>query len=82
MKPREIREMTREEILTRKAELEKEMFNLRIRQGYKQVDNPLRIRVLRRELTRITTILHEDAKNIRSLISGEMPSPGGETKNG
>ena len=81
MKPREIRDMTREEILTRKAELEKEMFNLRIRQGYKQIDNPLRIRVLRRELTRITTILHEDAKNIRPLIRGEGQEPGGEIKN-
>ena len=82
MKPREIREMTWEEILTRKAELEKEMFNLRIRQGYKQIDNPLRIRVLRRELTRITTILHEDKKNIRPLIRMESKPPEGETKNG
>ncbi len=67
MKPSEIRDMTKEEILARKDDLEKEMFNLKIRQGYKQVDNPLRIRVLRRELTRIVTILHEDDKNIRSL---------------
>ena len=67
MKPREIRDMTKEEILTRKDELEKEMFNLRIRQGYKQIDNPLRLRTLRRDIARITTILYEDEKNIRSL---------------
>lgn len=69
--------MTRDEILARKVELEKEMFNLRIRQGYKQVDNPLRIRMLKRELTRITTILHEDAKNIRPLIRAEGTTAGG-----
>lgn len=75
MKPREMRDMTRDEILARKYELEKEMFNLKIRKGYKQVDNPLRIRVLRRELARITTVLHEDDKNIRRLAAR------GETKN-
>jgi len=73
MKPRQMRDMTRDEILGRKFELEKEIFNLKIRKGYKQVDNPLRIRVLRRELARITTILHEDEKNIRRLAArGEI----------
>jgi large subunit ribosomal protein L29 len=76
MKPREIRDMTKEEILTRKDEIQKEVFNLRIRQGYKQIDNPLRIRVLRRELARITTILYEDEKKIRPLTAR------GETGNG
>jgi large subunit ribosomal protein L29 len=69
MKPREIRDMTKDEILSRKEELEKEIFNLKIRQRYKQVDNPLRIRNLRRELARITTILHEDDKKIRPLAA-------------
>ena len=75
MKPREIRDMTKDEILSRKAELEKEIFNLKIRLGYKQVDNPIRIRTLRRELARITTILHEDEKKIRRLTAR------GETNN-
>jgi large subunit ribosomal protein L29 len=69
MKPREIRDLTKDEILGRKEELEKEIFNLKIRQATKQIDNPLRIRVLRHELARITTILHEDDKNIRKLTS-------------
>jgi large subunit ribosomal protein L29 len=69
MKPREIRDLTKDEILGRKEDLEKEIFNLKIRQATKQIDNPLRIRVLRRELARITTILYEDDKNIRKLAS-------------
>jgi large subunit ribosomal protein L29 len=73
MKPREIRDLTKDEILVRKEELEREVFNLKIRQATKQIDNPLRIRVLRRELARITTILKEDEKNIRKLASkGEI----------
>jgi large subunit ribosomal protein L29 len=75
MKPREIRDLTKDEILVRKEELEREVFNLKIRQATKQIDNPLRIRVLRRELARITTILDEDEKNVRKLASG------GEIKN-
>lgn len=69
MKPGELRDMTREEILLRKEELEKEIFNLKIRQATKQIDNPLRIRTLRRELARIITILHEDELRIRTLAA-------------
>lgn len=76
MKPNEIRDLTKDEILVKKEELEKEIFNLKIRQATKQIDNPLRIRVLRRELARITTILDEDKKDIRKLTSK------GDNKNG
>jgi len=75
MKARELRDMTKEEILVRKEELEKEIFNLKIRQATKQIDNPLKIRVLRRDLARIVTILHEDEMKIRPLAAK------GETKN-
>ena len=76
MKPNEIRDMTKDEILVKREELEKEIFNLKIRQATKQIDNPLRIRVLRRELARITTILKEDDSNLRKLSSK------GDVKNG
>jgi len=73
MRPREIRDLTKEEVLTRKEELEREIFNLRIRQATKQIENPLKIRTIRRELARITTILREDEMNIRKLASkGEI----------
>ena len=69
MKPREMRDMTREEILGRQEELQKEIFNLKIRQATKQSDNPLKIRTLRREMARITTILHEDKLGLRPLAA-------------
>jgi large subunit ribosomal protein L29 len=75
MKPQELRDMTKEEILIKKEELEKEIFNLKIRQATKQIDNPLRIMTLRRELARIITILHEDELKIRPLAAK------GESKN-
>lgn len=75
MKPQELRDMTKEEILIKKEELDKEIFNLKIRQATKQIDNPLRIMTLRRELARIITILHEDELKIRPLAAK------GESKN-
>lgn len=69
MKPQELRDMIREEILVKKEELENEIFNLKIRQATMQIDNPLRIRTLRRELARIVTILHEDELKIRPLAA-------------
>ena len=67
MRAGQIRDLTREEILIKKEELEKEVFNLRIRQVTKQLDNPLKMRTLGRELARIYTILHEDELGIRPL---------------
>lgn len=75
MKAREIRDMTKEEILLHKAEIDKEIFNLKIRQATKQLDNPLKIRTLRRELSRVVTVLHEDELKIRTLAAK------GETNN-
>lgn len=73
MKPREVRDMTKEEILARQNELAREIFNLKIRQATKQIENPLRIRILRRQLAMITTILHEDELNIKRLAAkGEI----------
>lgn len=75
MKPDELRDMTKEEILIKREELEKEIFNLKIRQATKQIDNPLRIGTLKRELARIVTILNEDEMKIRPLAAK------GESKN-
>ncbi len=75
MKARELRDLAKDEILLRKEELEKEIFNLKIRQATKQVENPLKIRIIRRELAKITTVLREDERGTVKLATK------GETKN-
>jgi large subunit ribosomal protein L29 len=81
MKARDIRDLTKEEILAKREELEREIFTLKIRQATKQVDNPVRIRILRRDLARITTILHEDELKIKKLTSkGEVKDAQGQTQ--
>ena len=44
-----------------------ELFNLRFAASTRALDNPLRLRILKRERARIQTILREDKLGIRGL---------------
>ncbi|HVZ47426.1 MAG TPA: 50S ribosomal protein L29 [Gemmatimonadaceae bacterium] len=59
MKAAQMRELGAEDIVARVAELERERFNLQFRAGTQTLDDPLRLRVIRRELARLKTILRE-----------------------
>jgi len=61
VKSHDMREMTLEELQSRHDEMVDEYINLRIRLPLKQVDNPLRVRSLRRDIARARTILREKA---------------------
>ena len=57
MKIKEIRDLSREELKTRKRELKEEIFHLRLQQQSGQLEKPSQIRVLRREIARVETVL-------------------------
>jgi large subunit ribosomal protein L29 len=57
-----IRESTKEELLRRLRDLKEEAFNLRLQQATGQLENSDRIRVVRREVARVNTILKEKQK--------------------
>jgi large subunit ribosomal protein L29 len=68
--PREklmIRDMTVAEVELRLEEIKKELFNLKFRNSMRQLDNPLEIRYLRRDLARLMTALSEHKRGIRPL---------------
>ena len=69
-RPIRLRELSVEELQQRMQSLNEELFNLRFRNSVRQLDNPLKIREVRRDLARIRTILHEHDKGIR-IISGQ-----------
>jgi len=71
MRTHELREMTRDELIQKKTEMEEELFNLRMQRAFKDLENPLRLRVLKRDISRINTILREDELNIRTLFTQE-----------
>ncbi len=59
MKASEVRDLTVEEQAQQLAETEKELFNLRIQQSSGQLDKPDRIRVVKREIARIKTVMNQ-----------------------
>jgi len=59
MRAEEIRELTDEEIETRIAELAEERFRLRIRGATQTLEDPLRLRGLRKDVARLKTILRQ-----------------------
>jgi len=59
MRADEIREMTAEDIQTRIRELEEEQFRLKFRSATEPLDDPLRLRVIRRDLARLKTVQRE-----------------------
>ena len=61
MKPSEVREMTDADISARIAELEEERFRLKFRSATETLEDPLRLRFIRRDVARLHTILRERA---------------------
>ena len=59
MRAEEIREMSDDEIRGRIAELEEERFRLRFRSATETLEDPLRFRVIRKDIARLKTILRE-----------------------
>jgi large subunit ribosomal protein L29 len=57
MKIKEIIEMTTDELLTKKRDLRQESLHLRLQQQSGQLEQPSRLRLLRRDVARIETIL-------------------------
>jgi large subunit ribosomal protein L29 len=64
MQATEIREMLDEDIRARIVELEEERFRLRFRGATQPLEDPLRLRGLRKEIARLNTVLRQ-----RSLTS-------------
>ena len=59
MKIKEFREMSSDELATRRRDLKEELFNLHVQKESGQLDNPARIRLVRRAVAKIETALSE-----------------------
>ena len=59
MKANDIRKLSTEEINKKIAESKQELFNLRMKQATGSLENPSRIRELRKTVARLKTILRE-----------------------
>jgi large subunit ribosomal protein L29 len=59
MRAEEVRELSDEDIKSRVAELEEERFRLRFRSATEPLENPLRLRTIRKDIARLKTVLSE-----------------------
>lgn len=59
MKAIDIRNMTKDEIIRNLSELHDEHFKLRMRRSSEELPNPIRLRMLKRDIARLKTILRE-----------------------
>ncbi len=59
MKAKEIREMSLDDLQAKLKDLKAELFNLRFQNAINQLDNPLRISAVKKDIARIKTILCE-----------------------
>ena len=60
MKASEIRELTAQERQAKLKDLKAELFNLRFQLAINQLDNPMRIRAVKKDIARLQTILRQD----------------------
>ncbi len=63
MKSSEIRKMSVDEMKTKLKDLRDELFNLRFQLAINQLENPMRISAVKKDIARIKTILCEIKKN-------------------
>ncbi|MEW5939095.1 MAG: 50S ribosomal protein L29 [Chloroflexota bacterium] len=69
MKPKEIRDLKPEEIETKLADKRHELMNLRFQQVSGQLTDPSQLRLVRRDIARLETILAEMKSN--AAVEGE-----------
>lgn len=57
MKASELREMTVKELNDKLIDMKKELFNLRFQLAINQLENPMRIKAVKKDIARINTVL-------------------------
>jgi large subunit ribosomal protein L29 len=62
MKMKEITELSTDELLTKRRDLRQESLHLRLQQQSGQLEQPSRLRLLRRDIGRLETVLTQRAK--------------------
>ena len=69
MKANELREMTDVELTSKLKDLKAELFNLRFQHAINQLDNPIRIEAVKKDIARVMTVLAEEARNLRGRLN-------------
>ena len=60
MKASEVRDLTTAELESKLKDLKAELFNLRFQLAINQLDNPMRISAVKKDIARVQTVLREN----------------------
>ena len=61
MTAKELRELTENELQLKLKDLKEELFNLRFQLAINQLDNPMRITAVKRDIARVSTVMRENS---------------------
>jgi len=61
MKAKELRELSDEELAKKELELREDLFKLKFQHGIRRLENPARLKGLRRDIARVQTVRKERA---------------------
>ena len=65
MKASEIRQLTAEELNTKLNDLKAELFNLRFQLAINQLENPMRISAVKKDIARVKTVIRANEQRER-----------------
>ncbi len=80
VKARELRDLSREDLVRKVDELKAELFNLRFQKAVGQLGNPMRIRQVRKDIARVLTVLRERELGIQHAARTEGRAASGEAR--
>ena len=63
MKISEIKSLTNEDLKIKLKDLKSELFNLRFQLAVNQLENPMRIKAVKKDIARVLTVLRENSVN-------------------
>ncbi len=74
----ELRDLSPTELEDKERELRAEFFNLRFQHATNQLDNPMRLRSVRRDIARVRTVLSQRRRELQASTS----QPAAEVQDG
>jgi len=63
MTAQELRELSESELESKLKDLKEELFNLRFQLAINQLENPMRIKAVKRDIARVSTVIRENELN-------------------
>ncbi|MBQ2932610.1 MAG: 50S ribosomal protein L29 [Clostridia bacterium] len=69
MKINEIRDLSSQEIVDKIQDLKEELFNLRFQNAMNQLDNPMRIAAVKKDIAKLKTVLKEQELGLNANMN-------------